>query len=567
MNYCENCGELLKDDAAFCPNCGTPNPNYSAPDAEKAPEAPKAEPAPEAPKAEPAPEAPKGEPAPEAPKAEPAPEAPKPEPAPEAPKPAKKKVSAGKKIGIILGIAAALLVLLIGGLIAAYFIPYSLANKAVDAGDAAKADRLLYLKPVTKLHDGGIVAYVEAAKLYDEGKYKEAADAFKAIADYKDSLERSREATLKLADGKLADGNAKDAIGIYEALAAEGVDCGDKLNAAKLKLAEDTLKKGDFDEAIEMLTALNDGGYSPAKAKLDDAWFLKAGALAENGKYPEAKEILARLMNEGYDGAGSKLNEVKYAQAESVLDKGDRLSALAIFEDLAEDDYSDSRSRAVELLSDLARESAQAKKLSETQDLLDRLAALDEGAANGIDLEIREMYAALTEEGSTAFVHYWKDRYDEKGDGEAYDYFILSVHNIFSSDMQRMEYAAFSGETGFYPDEQFPELFSDIDDFFEALESSAFSDRREDQCYDPLRLKGRWSGSGFFFYLEDDGSITYNLPWFDFGDYYYIFDHQILLHSLSTGEERPLFEITFISDTEIEIYCYKDGSTHTLTKE
>lgn len=541
MNYCENCGELLKDDQAFCPNCGTPNPNYKAPEPEKAPEPAAPEPAPEPEKAAQAPAQPAA--------------------------PVKKK-SAGKTVAIVLGIVALALVLVIGGLLAAYFIPYSLANKAVDAGDTEKADRLLYVKPVTKLHDPEIVAYVEAARLFEGGNYPEAAEAFKAIKDYKDSDSRSYEASLLLAEEKIADGKTREAIGVYEALIKDGRDCKGKLDEAKYLLALETLDSGDFEKAVEMLTALKDTGYPYAGDTLDEAWFDRALELAEEGKYPEAKDILARLKNEGYDGADEALNEVIYAQAESILEKGDKLSALALFEKLANEEYYDSADRAVELLTDLARESAQAKKIKETADLIERIESLDPDAAEQVDLEVREMFAALTEEGSTAFVHYWRDRID-MGDDEAYDYFVFSVHNIFSGDMRRAEYAPFPGESGFYPDEQFPEYFSDIDDLYYALLDTAFADAREDQCYDVLRLMGTWTGSGYSFKLyEDDGyyTISYNLPWFDFGDFYYIFDHEIRLVDFSTGEERSLFRLTFISDTEIEIYCFKDGSTHTLYK-
>lgn len=526
MSYCENCGELLNSDTAFCPGCGTPNPEYSAPQPEPA-KAP----------------------------------APQPEPA--------KKKAPGRKVGLVIGLIAAALMLVIGGLFAAYFIPYSMANKAVDAGDAGKADKLLYLKDITRLHDPELVAYIEAAKLFDGGKYAEAAEAFKALPGFKDSEERSFDASLKLAEEKLSSGNTAEAIDVYESLIKEGRDCKAELDGARFRLAVETLDSGDFDAAVEMLTVLRDEGYSPAGDKLDEAWFNRAVALAEQGKYPEAKEILSRLKEEGYEGAGDKLNEVVYAQAESVLEKGDRLSAIVLFERLAEEEYSDSAERAVELLTDLAREYAQAKKISETADLIERIGKLDPGAAEQIDLEVREMYAALTEEGSTAFVHYWKDRYDA-GDSEAYDYFIFSVHNVLSSDMQRSGFAPFPGTTGLYPDQQFPELFSNIDDFYAALLRTQFADAREDQCYDALRLEGEWSGGGYGLKLyKDHGYLTlsYSLPWFDFGEYYYIFDHEIILVDITTGEERPLFRLTFISDTELEVYCYKDGSTHTLYKD
>ena len=83
-------------------------------------------------------------------------------------------------------------------------------------------------------------------------------------------------------------------------------------------------------------------------------------------------------------------------------------------------------------------------------------------------------------------------------------------------------------------------------------------------------LKGSWtSGSWYFTMAElEDGTCqtSYNLPWFDYGDYYGIEDGVYFLYVDGSYEtdRRNMFRFTIISWDTISVYCYKDGSTYTL---
>ena len=80
-------------------------------------------------------------------------------------------------------------------------------------------------------------------------------------------------------------------------------------------------------------------------------------------------------------------------------------------------------------------------------------------------------------------------------------------------------------------------------------------------------FEGTWSDGVSFFTMTSDGSITYNLPRIAFdGAEGYKFDKNDLFLYKGT-QERKVFNITILSDYAIDIFCYKDGSTHRLYRQ
>ena len=79
-------------------------------------------------------------------------------------------------------------------------------------------------------------------------------------------------------------------------------------------------------------------------------------------------------------------------------------------------------------------------------------------------------------------------------------------------------------------------------------------------------LLGAWytSDGYYYFTMTREDRTSYNLPWFDFGDYYRFNNGVYELCRESDGASRPLFEFTLLSPDSINVYCYQNGRTYTL---
>ncbi len=69
--------------------------------------------------------------------------------------------------------------------------------------------------------------------------------------------------------------------------------------------------------------------------------------------------------------------------------------------------------------------------------------------------------------------------------------------------------------------------------------------------------------------MDQEGYINYNIPWFEYGEYYSIQDDGIFY--LHKEEEKPkdgkkLFRIISLNDTSVTFLCYQDDSTYILYK-
>ena len=99
--------------------------------------------------------------------------------------------------------------------------------------------------------------YKTAAEAYDAGNYAEAAEAFAALGDYKDSADRAKDASYRNAAALKEAGNYAEACEVYLGL-------GDYEDSAALALeagapAVDALaKEGKFDEAVALCERIGD---------------------------------------------------------------------------------------------------------------------------------------------------------------------------------------------------------------------------------------------------------------------------------------------------------------------
>ena len=113
----------------------------------------------------------------------------------------------------------------------------------------------------------------------------------------------------------------------------------------------------------------------------------------------------------------------------------------------------------------------------------------------------------------------------------------------------------------------------------------SFEDTREvlvcGQTVAELFLNGIWKGDGKYFRMKDNGDISYNIPWFDFGDYYYIKDGNLIFYKEmsiteiasaytngnSNDYEKKLFRFTVVNEDCITVHAYKNNKNYTLYRQ
>ncbi len=477
----------------------------------------------------------------------------------------KRRARAKKRVIILL----LTFLLLTAALAGTYLGTYFGALKAVAQGNTEKAASLLLAKNLTNKHDPELISYLQAADLQKNGRNMEASDAFAALGDYRDSAWRSQQMKSAYAEEAFSNKEYDLAIRLFDELTQAGYANAEqrKADATFLK-AESLLNNSNFDAAIELFHSLAELAYPNAVQKELDAEYAKAMDLFATKNYAEAITRLESLVKKNYPEAEDELLAIRYEYAQSALSENDTSTAEAQLIILARHDFKDSK----DLLCDVRYDNAMAKaKKGEYKQAITILNDLSRNNYSKADTALKQIYTKLTEQADDNMLDkalvFWKDTYAKTKSDSDYLLLLLAIHNRISN-------IAYTTKTS-YSGKDSPWVLStyfdggSLEQFYTALKASPYSSKCSDQCYDEMRLCGTWNGSGYYFTLQDNGSghITYNLPWFDFGDYYELFDHKITLYTKDGKSSKDLFRFTFVSDTEMKVYCYKDGKTYNLKKQ
>lgn len=414
-----------------------------------------------------------------------------------------------RRISPLLAIPAAViaLALLVGGL---YYGSYLRAVSLAEDGRFSKAEKYLICEPLTKLHDELFPSYLEAGVLFENREYSAAMDWFMLILDYRDSSTMYQEAKYFRA-AQLADqGNFSAAIGYYKNLASIGYK--DSLTLIKetqfRKAIYDLYEENDYLGAYDQFRELSRSGYSKADNMMNEAVYVWACALMDDGDLVGAYKKFEEIKGyEDVDSALRVLRDAIYAEGQSAYWDDDLVYAAECFQ--AIEPYSDSESYLVLL---------QAIYYGERDYSFDnRLEAF--------------ISSAQGQEPPSIF----------------YGLKPVLGSFLFNSD----EEAVNALEGLFY--------FEDAADILVEYEEYA--------C---LFLRGTWKDEtgNYYFTMNDDESTVYNLPWFDYGDYYTIINGDYLLYEKGKEDKaRPMFNFYPLTPNSISVYCYKDGSSITIYRQ
>ena len=76
---------------------------------------------------------------------------------------------------------------------------------------------------------------------------------------------------------------------------------------------------------------------------------------------------------------------------------------------------------------------------------------------------------------------------------------------------------------------------------------------------------GSWTGKGYIFVMEEDLSLTVDIPWGELdAEYYNLIDGEIIQYS--EDEEEKCFIITVVDMDEMDVYSYSLDETITMIR-
>lgn len=186
--------------------------------------------------------------------------------------------------------------------------------------------------------------YNQATELYENGKFSQAADAFKELGDYNDSAEKYNSASYNTAVELEENGKHAEARAIFESL-GEYEDCLTRVKACIYSEATATLEEKNFDAAAKLFEEIKDYGDSDEKIK--ECSYQKALSLLEDKQYESAVEIFSKLGK--YSDSADKIKEAKYMYITDNFDKKNK-TTVKYLKELAKSSYRNTADLKKELL-------------------------------------------------------------------------------------------------------------------------------------------------------------------------------------------------------------------------
>ena len=307
----------------------------------------------------------------------------------------------------------------------------------------------------------------------------------------------------------LKSGDFEAAGKAYEKLSGY-LDAAEKANKAMYSHGLKVAEEGDLLAAVNIMWELGDAGYKDAEKKGNEFFFQYGVEALEAGVFEEAYWAFNSLSTRGYAGAEEKLNETTYQWARYMMDEGYYFGAHGMLDGIR--NY------------------------------------------EGVSQLIRELEEEIYTQGVSL---YWCGEYDSAR--ENFEYLstykdskkYLMLVNVLDENPWNVE------------ESQIRSLMSDTMFYFENTADVLL----RNQAFAEIFLKGTWKSGNYYFTMEENGSISYNLPWFEHGDYYRTEYGAILLYPEENEDDtKILFQITAKTPNCIEVLCYKDGKTYTLNR-
>ena len=454
------------------------------------------------------------------------------------------------KLWIPIAIGSSLLIL---SFVANQIVVERKMSKAADAQDY---DSIAHLYPNYYFPGQKIKKYLEfysAGVDLSSGNYSDAYLRFIALGDFHDSVNLAKESRYLQAKELLSYGKYEEAKKVIADLA----DYKDTISLEKeirYQQAMNQLSAGLFDDAKSIFADLAD--YQDAEAMVKECDYQKAAFLAEKDDFEAAIELYVSLGN--YKDSADLVFETKAERGLSYLDAKQYEKALAEFTALKKDGWADA-SEGINLTyyvwgNDLAKDKkyiAAYDKLSSCRDYKD---------TSIIRNRLKE---TIYQQGQT----YYRNKNLDKAK-ECFN--VTGKKSVLSGDISYLrseDYlflidASKKADTNWLSVSDIRKLTSLI-----GFENAATIIMRSHNGATSF-LEGTWRGSNYYFTMSSDRKTSYNLPFFEYGNYYKIENGKVLLYNGNTPSvTKTLFTITIIDKNTISVLCAQDGKTYTLKKD
>lgn len=417
---------------------------------------------------------------------------------------------APKKLALI---AAALLLVLT----ASYMGCYSGAKRSAEAGDYIKAEKQLWLPAVTKLHDAQLLSYLDALELLDGGSYEAANAAFEFLSGYLDADTLAQEADFRLVQACAQENDFEKAFAVMEQLQRDGYEGADeKTDDLRYAFALWCAQQKDFENALQVMTQLQESGYAGADYKICEFHYSRGMYLLdEMTDYEAAYEAFSTAAELNYAGAEQMKQETVYREACALIGEKEYVKA---YRKLGE--------------------------ISGYRDVDSSVKSLEENMYRLAQKHYRSREFDLAEQYFKALLYY--------EDSLSYRQLISArnaTNNVFA-------YSSFMIE----------KTVEDLVDMFYFEDTATVLLSKEIVAKEFLR--GTWKGDGYYFTMDDDYRMTYNLPVTSSGDTYMIYDGMVELYEKNNREDAvPAFYMKATSPDCISVLCFRNYGNYTLYRQ
>lgn len=474
----------------------------------------------------------------------------------------------------VIAAAAALLLVGIGITGYLYVSHYQKALQSADNGSFAEAESNLFLPFITKLHDSQFVDYLQAGKLLENGQFDAAKEAFSKLTGYKKADEYLLETEYRRGVDLLNNGEYDLAEAVFQELAESGYsESEEMIYAVKYSHAEALINEKQYDAAIEIFTDLSKSNYKDSSERILETQYLHAQDLLDNEEdYENAYEMLKALGD--YSDAKETLEGCLFLWAADYLNKDDSLNALRVLE------YGKNnptiKKEIDNLKESIYQEAISLYRTNKEEKQFDAFIMF----YVLYPYERANDYIALLKEKYEMFD--WETSDSPKGETER-RLEIINLRPFYEKCKSKgivMKGKNSSLEKDYLPDKveyQFDnkkeadKITHSYSDLVKLLDFEDTADLIiENADYTEKYLTGTWKTSDgkYYFTMKSDGHTTYNLPSFDYGEYYRIENGDFLLYyEKDPDNTRTLFSFEIVTKDIINIYCYKDYMSYRLIRQ
>ncbi len=309
------------------------------------------------------------------------------------------------------------------------------------------------------------------------------------------------------------------------------------------------MENREYDKAISELRRIQN--YNGAEELLLEVKYRKAAYLANQNSFDDAIYIYHEIKS--YKDSATLIDDTTFRKACYLSDNGDYNQALAILQDLSTKNYPEADDKIAELYYEWGNALISQEKYLDAYDKLNLAGDYLDTKQIIVDLKDYIYYLAIDYYHSAQYVESQQclESIGNYLDSNAY-LTLIDAHLVFEPHFNLDAYINFKSE-------KLWQLIG-FEDAAQLLVS--------DQGWAALFLLGTWRGDSRYFIMKADGSIRYDIPWINYGDYYRIEDGLVLLYKEESFDKTvPLYKITVVSESCIQIFSFKNSRTYTLYRQ